>query len=238
MIFLTCLTIESRRSNYNFQDALNQYIFLVKSIMKFHPEAKIVLKIMDATPINENYDPELFDLNRLEIAKELLESNEPIILIDADCLICKKLDPFFQNDLIDATYTMRGKMGNGENINFGVSIYHNKLHCRILINKIRNKVLKSPFEDKRWNEVQPVLPEIFTDIKPTIFDDWNKEEINPARIVPNYGNEHYLRLIDSKLLNCTTEKDYSNAFIIHYKNKKNHAEELYNKFVLRKSNAN
>lgn len=254
MIFLTCLTVNFRReTKYDFDDALLQYKFLLKSIAKFHPDAFPVLFIMDEYWSKIDYEKilnemggihknliiiadelykGLFDSTRFRIARYfLMEFKQPIILIDADCMLCKSLNEFLVPVEYATTFTTRGKMGNGEHINIGVTIFHNFMAIK-LINMVTDKVKKNNKIDKSWNEVQPVMPEFFIQVNPKIFDEYKKDDINHAQSII-HPEGFALRLVDAKLLNCTTEKDFENAYIIHYKNQKGHSEELYNKYVLK-----
>ena len=259
MIFLTAFTnniiIKDYKRKRKFGQFFNEYIYLLRSIRIFYPDAIPVLYLFQGS-INEDglkhqnpnliihnwnkrFRPELgIDLNIILALKEAMTLyDDDIILLDTDCLVVKKFDELLI-DPVDITSVTRGKISWNDRrhyIIFGPSIYHKSRKSAVY--NYLNELFRRGYEvgsqtGDWWANVQPCITDIYmeagiaTDIK---------EPHYGAKIIN--GCIVKLKVISQYIFSypIQDEKFYDETCIIHYKNHRLRyfPNKLFNKWCLR-----
>lgn len=263
MIFLSAFTHSIIVKSYEHKrrpgQFLEEYKWLLKSIYRSYPEAiPILFNFEGIIPVeqlkkihnkliifnwNKHFKEGLgIDLNYLRILREcLIMFDDDIVMIDPDCLVVKRFDELFEDD-VDITAVSRGKVtwnNLRQDIIFAPAIYHKKRR-EVIFNYI-NYLFKEGYKQGKksgdwWANVQPMVTKIFIDSDIDLSVDFNGF---PARYGETelQGIKTKLKVIPQYVLSypIQDEKYYPETAIIHYKNYKDRKtpEIIYKNWVER-----
>lgn len=258
MIFLTAfsqniLVPEYQKKRHPGQ-FFEEYKYLLKTIFKIYPDATPILYIFEGkinSKLLKDIHPKLIifdwnsqynerigiDLNNLKTLMATMDLfDEPIIMLDTDCLIIKRFDEYIQDD-VDITAVTRGFVkwnGDRHDLIFAPAIYHNHRpqNVRAYISKLFKIAHERGFNSGDWwPNVQAAVNDIFLEAQIDLRVDYDGF---PSR----YGQ----MIIDSLQVNLKVtpqfvlgypiqdEKFYDETRIIHYKTHKtgnDHARKLF-----------